>query len=154
MIRTRLLSLATLLVFASIVAPTGGISQAPSGENVVRAEISGLRSDRGSVMCSIYASAEGFPKDPAKAVSLTKSPVSNGQALCEFPGLHPGRYAVSVFHDENGNGKLDSNFLGIPKEGVGASNNAKGRFGPPKFNDAEFDYQGGKLGLKITVAYF
>jgi len=47
-----------------------------------------------------------------------------------FPGVAPGRYAVSVFHDENSNGKMDTNFIGIPREGVGASNNAKGHLGP------------------------
>jgi len=47
-----------------------------------------------------------------------------------IPRRRVGKYAVSVFHDENSNGKLDTNFLGIPREGVGASNNAKGHFGP------------------------
>jgi len=47
-------------------------------------------------------------------------------------------YAVSVFHDENYNGKLDTNLLGIPREGVGASNDARGNFRPPKFGAAAF----------------
>jgi uncharacterized protein (DUF2141 family) len=65
----------------------------------------------------------------------------------------PGTYAVSVFHDENSNGKLDRNILRMPKEGVGVSNNAAGHFGPPKFDDMAFHYQGGRLDLKITVRY-
>jgi uncharacterized protein (DUF2141 family) len=60
---------------------------------------------------------------------------------------------VSVFHDENSNGKIDRNFMGIPKEGVGASNDAEGRFGPPKFDDARFTYRGGLNVLTIHVRY-
>jgi uncharacterized protein (DUF2141 family) len=60
---------------------------------------------------------------------------------------------VSVFHDENSNSKLDTNFMGIPREGVGASNKAKGHFGPPKFHDASFPFAGGRLDLQITITY-
>jgi uncharacterized protein (DUF2141 family) len=121
--------------------------------NVVRVEVSGLRSDKGEVMCALYASAEGFPKNPEKAVAHSKAGISGGNAVCEFSGLSAGTYAVSVFHDENSNGKLDTNFIGMPKEGVGASNNAAGHFGPPKFEAAAFRFAGGKLELKITVRY-
>jgi uncharacterized protein (DUF2141 family) len=58
-----------------------------------------------------------------------------------------------VFHDENSNGKLDTNLLGIPREGVSASNNAKGHFGPPKFDAAAFNFGGGRLDLRITITY-
>jgi uncharacterized protein (DUF2141 family) len=58
-----------------------------------------------------------------------------------------------VFHDENSNGKLDTNFMGIPREGVGASNNAKGHLGPLKINDAAFQLSGGRVDLKIKINY-
>jgi uncharacterized protein (DUF2141 family) len=53
-----------------------------------------------------------------------------------FKDLPPGQYAAVVFQDFNGNGKLDKNFLGIPKEPYGFSNDARGSAGPPKFSDA------------------
>ena len=56
-------------------------------------------------------------------------------------------------HDENSNGKLDRNFVGMPKEGVGASNDAKGSFGPPKFADARFSYKGGPQEPMIHLRY-
>ena len=68
-------------------------------------------------------------------------------------GVAPGTYAIAVFHDENSNGKLDSNFMRIPREGVGASNAAKGHFGPPKFDAAAFHFVGGRPELKITITY-
>jgi uncharacterized protein (DUF2141 family) len=122
-------------------------------ENLIHVEIGGLRNDKGQVLCAIYSSADGFPKEGGKAVAHAKSSISAGNAVCEFPRLSAGTYAISVFHDENSNGKLDTNFMGIPREGVGASNNAKGHFGPPKFDAAAFRFSGSRLELKITVNY-
>ena len=120
---------------------------------VIRAEIGGFRNDNGQAMCALFSSAKDFPKNSDKAIAHAKSGISHGHAVCEFPAVVPGRYAVSVFHDENSNGKMDTNFMGIPREGVGASNNAIGHFGPPKFDAAAFQYAGGKLDLTITITY-
>ena len=60
---------------------------------------------------------------------------------------------MSAFQDENGNGKLDTNFIGMPKEGVGASNDAAGKFGPPKFDDARFNYKAGRSVMTIHIRY-
>ena len=70
-----------------------------------------------------------------------------------FDGLPSGGYAVSLFHDENGNGKLDT-FVGIPREGVGFSRNPALMFGPPKFNAARFAVGGGDVGEAVKVRYF
>ena len=119
----------------------------------MRADVVGLRNNKGQVFCALYASAEGFPKDSQRAIQRTTSSISDRKASCEFSGIEPGRYAVSVFHDENSNGKLDTNFLGMPREGVGASNDARGHMGPPKFDAAAFQFAGGRLSLKITIHY-
>jgi 4,4'-diapolycopenoate synthase len=64
----------------------------------------------------------------------------SGQAArIDLGQLPPGRYAISAYLDENGNRKLDSNWLGIPKEPVGASNNPRRRRGPPRFEDCAFE---------------
>jgi uncharacterized protein (DUF2141 family) len=112
-----------------------------------------MRNDKGQIVCALFSSAADFPKNGNKAVAHAKAGISHGRSVCEFPRITPGRYAVSVFHDENSNSKMDTNFMGIPREGVGASNNARGHFGPPKFDDAAFRYSGGKLDLRITIAY-
>jgi len=120
---------------------------------LIHVDIAGVRNDKGQVLCALYSSADGFPKDSKKAVVHVTSAISHQHAVCEFSGIAPGRYAVSVFHDENSNGKLDTNFMGIPQEGVGASNNAKGHLGPPKFHDAAFPFAGGRRDLQITITY-
>jgi len=124
-----------------------------AAENLIHVEIAGLHSDKGQVLCSLFSSPSDFPKKTGKAVAHAKSSIARGHASCEFPGIAPGRYAVSVFHDENSNGKLDTNFLGIPREGVGASNDARGHMGPPKFDAAHFQFSGGRFNLKITINY-
>ena len=130
--------------------------QAPTpGQSVIHVEISGLRSDKGQMLCALYSSAQAdaFPKNADKAVARLTAKIAERQAVCDFSGVAPGTYAVSVVHDENSNGKLDTNFIGMPREGVGASNDAKGHMGPPRFSAASFRYEGGRLDLKIRVNY-
>jgi uncharacterized protein (DUF2141 family) len=150
MAKTLTLCLVGTLLMLALAIPTRAQSQ-PRG--LIHVEIVGLRNDKGQVLCALFSSAPGFPKSADKATARTKSDISHGTASCEFPGIAPGTYAVSVFHDENSNGKLDSNFMGIPREGVGASNNARGHLGPPKFEAAAFHFSGDRVALKITIYY-
>jgi uncharacterized protein (DUF2141 family) len=119
----------------------------------IQVEITGLRNEKGQVLCSLFSSEADFPGKIEHAVARVKSSISRGHASCEFPQVATGTYAVSVFHDENSNGRLDSNFLGIPREGIGASNNARGHMGPPKFAASAFQYVGGHMNLAITITY-
>lgn len=89
----------------------------------------------GKIYVAIYNSSESFLKKPVKGTIVT---VKNGKASVIIEDLEAGEYAVSSFYDKNGNGKLDTNFLGIPKEPTAMSNNAKATFGPPKYKDAKF----------------
>jgi uncharacterized protein (DUF2141 family) len=139
----------TVLVLAAAFPPHAQPQQA----SLIHVEIDGLRNDKGQVLCALFSSAADFPKNGDKAIEHAKSGISHGQAVCEFPGVAPGRYAVSVFHDENSNGKMDTNLVGIPREGVGASNNARGHFGPPKFEAAAFHFSGDRVDLNITIYY-
>lgn len=119
----------------------------------IHVDIVGLRNNKGHVLCFLFSSAIGFPKKDDKAVAHYTAAISNREASCEFSGIAPGTYAVSAFHDENSNGKLDANFMGIPREGVAASNDARGSFGPPKFDEAAFQVSGAQVNLRITITY-
>ena len=130
------------------------LAQAASPQgSVIHVDVVGLRNNKGQVLCALFSSPSDFPKKTDKAVAHAMSSISQGHASSEFPGIAAGKYAVSVFHDENSNGKLDTKFMGIPREGVGASNGAKGHLGPPKFEAAAFSFTGGRLELKITISY-
>lgn len=139
---------------ALVAARVGAVGQAATPTaNVIHVDVSGLRSDKGQMLCALFSSAEAFPTKVDKAIARLTAKIAERQAVCDFTGVAPGTYAVSVVHDENSNGKLDRNFIGMPREGVGASNDAKGHMGPPKFNAASFQYKGGRLDLKIHVNY-
>jgi uncharacterized protein (DUF2141 family) len=115
--------------------------------------ITGFRNNQGQASIALFNRADAFPKSLDKAVKVVYSPIKNNKASATFENLAAGGYAVSVFHDENNNGKMDSNLFGIPKEGVGASNDAKGHFGPPKYKDAEFTFNGTTETISIKLVY-
>jgi len=141
-------------LFAAVLAPAEpALAQGNPQPNIIHVEVVGLHSDKGQVICALYSSRDGFPKQNEKAVARLSSAITQKQAVCEFSEIAPGTYAISVFHDENSNGKLDTKFMGIPREGVAASNGAKGHLGPPKFEAAAFPFTGGRLELKVTINY-
>jgi uncharacterized protein (DUF2141 family) len=121
--------------------------------SVIHVDVVGLHNDKGHVFCALYASAEGFPKDSQKAIRRDTSSISDQKASCEFSLIEPGTYAVSVFHDENSNGKLDTNFLGIPREGVGTPTTPEATWVHPNSMLPHFQFFGGRLNLKITINY-
>lgn len=102
--------------------------------------IDGFKSDNGYAMVALvnsqetYVARKGGP-DAYKAVRIK---IKNGNAKSIFESLPHGEYAIKVFHDENNNQDLDTGFLGIPIEDYGFSNNAKGAFGPPGYDEAKF----------------
>jgi uncharacterized protein (DUF2141 family) len=118
-------------------------SQAAETPGTIALSVSAFDNDRGKLLIVLYDQEDGFPTKPEKAARRLAAAIAEKKVELEIPGLHPGQYALSVVHDENGNGRLDSNLIGIPKEPVGVSNNAKGSFGPPKWKDAKFTVPAG-----------
>lgn len=98
-------------------------------------EITGMSKNTGKVFIALYDKKESFLKNDAKG---TNAVVENKKAIAHFKGLKKGEYAISLFHDENDNNKMDTKIFGIPKEPYGFSNDATGFMGPPKFEDAKF----------------
>jgi uncharacterized protein (DUF2141 family) len=110
-----------------------------------------VKNDRGAVLAALYDSEASFMKQPlARATFKVKA--ANGEVSYVFHDLPAGKYALAVFHDENDNGQLDKNFVGIPKEGYGFSNsNASAR--PPGFSQAAFEFDGQAQSITITLRY-
>ena len=124
----------------------------PAGDIVV--EVAELHSNDGKVACALFTPEHAASFPGTMAIKEMMVPIKQLKATCRFTDLQKGVYAVAVFHDENDNGKLDTNFLGIPVEGSGASNNAQGWMGPPTFDDARFEFTGGLHEIKIDVSYW
>ena len=100
-------------------------------------EISGLDPVQGSVMIGIYGSEAGW--DDGRAVSGARVDVTSGTAIAVIENLPTGLYGVKMYHDVNANGEMDTNLVGIPSEPFAFSNNARGRFGPPRWEAAVFE---------------
>jgi uncharacterized protein (DUF2141 family) len=124
----RLLIIVLVHVFTSQI-------QSQEGYNI-SVKVNGLSSNEGKVFLAIYDTEEDFLENTFKG---TTSSITNQTCEVIFENIPKGIYAISIFHDENDNGKMDTNFMGIPKEDYGCSNNASGFMGPPKWKDAKFE---------------
>jgi len=112
--------------------------------------VQGGKNNTGKIMIAIYDKSNYLDKKKMAARAM----VNAGELVTvKINDLKPGDYAVAVYHDENMNRKLDSNFLGKPQEGVGFSNNAKGFMGPPDFSASAFYYDGKKSVQKVKLEY-
>jgi uncharacterized protein (DUF2141 family) len=120
----------------------------------IHVEILKIRNSTGVVACALFESPDGFPVEYLRyATNIMVTRIRETQARCDFLDIPPGIYALAVIHDENMNGKLDTNRLGIPMEGYGFSNDARAFFGAPSFSAASFQYDEQTLKLTINLRY-
>jgi uncharacterized protein (DUF2141 family) len=130
-----------LMVFMIPLAGIGGR---------LEVEVVGARNTKGQIKVGVYKDKETFPKTGSEFKGIDVSPVNKDANVAVFE-LPEGTYAVAIIHDENKNGKLDKNFLGIPKEGYGFSNDAKATFGSPSFEEASFIIETVDKKIKINL---
>jgi uncharacterized protein (DUF2141 family) len=150
-IRVYCVALFTVLMFADL--STTVFAQSPSCPGI-HIKVLNIRTRDGTVDCALFDSPEGFPRDfllSAQNVMVIK--IRYTEARCDFEAIPPGTYALAVIHDKNSNGKLDTNWLGIPTEGYGFSNDAKAVLGTPSFAAASFPYDGQTLDMTIRLQY-
>lgn len=132
--------------------PVGAQADAPCPG--IHVKILDIRNSTGAVACALFESSVGFPTEYLHAASrIMVIKVRDRQARCDFEDIAPGSYALAVVHDENMNGKLDVNWLGIPVEGYGFSNDASALLGAPSFSAASFPYNGQNLEMTLGLHY-
>jgi uncharacterized protein (DUF2141 family) len=110
----------------------------------------GLEEDAGSVMVKLSNSEADFESGTVAFRSAIVK-VENKQAVAVFEDVPYGEYAIRIFHDEDGDEKLDTNFVGFPKEKFGFSNDALGRFGPPSYEQARFPFEAEEATIEIEM---
>ncbi len=118
-------------------APAEPTKKAPKSEATLIVEVTNLRNEKGRVAVAVFDSEDAFP-DQERALQGKLVKIKGSRAKVTFKSLKPGTYAVAVLHDENENDEMDFNFLGMPLEGYGFSNDASAMFGPPSFDAAAF----------------
>lgn len=148
--RSQCVVLFAVLVFT--ILSTVAVAQSPC--TGIHVKILNIKNSTGSVACALFESPAGFPTEflhSATNVMIIK--IRKAQARCDFEDIPPGTYAMVVIHDANMNGKLDTNWIGIPTEGYGFSKDAKGLVGAPSFSKASFQYDGQNLDMTMSLRY-
>jgi uncharacterized protein (DUF2141 family) len=115
----------------------------------VSVTFSGMKNDRGSLVYAMWSGPEGWLEN--NTIREGSAPIENGSSTLYFRELPYGEYAISVYQDGNGNGKLDTGLFGIPKEPFGFSNDPKLGFGPPKYEDSVFTLEAPEHSIQIPV---
>ena len=159
--RTRLLGLAGAAALAAGAGMVPAQAAQPGdkakpgaggGTFTVRVVVTRLRNGKGKVYCKLHGEAATFPSGRNATTRHAIVPAAGSRAVCVFAGVAPGRYAAVIAHDENGNGRIDANLIGIPKEGFGFSNNVKPFLSAPSFKKAGFAVTGDTT-VTIRVIY-
>ena len=131
------------------------ISTQTQSTSTLTVRVIGARNTKGKIGVTLFQDAQGFPDDTSKAIRQQSVDIDPNtlSAQVTFKDLPQGTFAVSVLHDENGNGKMDKNFVGMPKEGYGASNNPKKKRHAPTFDEAKFSLNVGEQTIEISLIY-
>ena len=131
----------------------------------LRITLEGIRSSQGTILIGLYDSLEtftraielsdkdGFLNDPDRFAAVALRANVALKSAVVLTNLDPGQYAIILFHDENGNGKLDKNALGVPTEPYGFSNNVRGFLGPPSFEEAVMKVNADDKAVRIVLIY-
>lgn len=129
------MTLATRLLVAAIALLANGPATEPGAS--IEAVVTNVASARGRIHVEICSEKVFLTND---CLYFSTAPAVIGTTVVTITGIPQGRYAAQAFQDLNGNGRIDRNFLGLPKEPVGVSNDPPFRLGPPRFADAAFDH--------------
>lgn len=142
------LALTLARALAATALGLGLASAATAAELIVR--VSGISAPLGQIGCSLFAQEAGFPMDTRNARVTWLAADAQG-VVCRYTDVPEGRYAVAVSHDLNGNQRVDTNFVGLPTEAWGVSNNVRPRLRAPRFDEAVFTVPAGTAPWVVDV---
>lgn len=144
----------TIFILLLLFIQMSVFSQSRMNTGKIQITISNIRNNKGRVLCSLFKEGVGYPDQPANAYYKASLIIKEGRANLLIDSLPPGRYAMALLHDENGDNKMNTTMFGLPKEGYGFSNNVMGLMGPPAFSKASFSVVAGQLkGVAISMRY-
>ena len=142
---------------AFLIAPLILAQPATTFAGDLKVHVTGIQKHQGVLLVNVFSSADGFPDHPEHAArSLTIPVPSSGDSTQDFKveGLETGTTAVSLFHDENSNGKLDTGIFGIPKERLGFSQNPRLGTHAPGFDECQFELPNSGTTIEIQLKHY
>ena len=140
-----------ILIFLLIQTSFGhNLNNDPNRKGSLRIIITGFANDEGNCRFALDNSEGVYESDDSVFIGKVL-PIVNNEVVIRIDSLSYGYYAVKVFHDENRNEEIDTNFLGIPTEDYGYSNDASAWFGPPSWDNAKFLLDKDHLTMEISV---
>ncbi len=113
----------------------------------------GFRNEKGRAQVALFRSDKGFPFNAKYAVMVRTASINNASASVIFTDVPTGEYAISAFHDENSNAEFDRNWLFLPAEGYGTSNNTAGFWGPGGYTDSKFLLNAPNAVVNVYIHY-
>ncbi len=119
----------------------------------ITVEVENFRNEKGVCRAYLFDDAKSFPSETNKAVASKAVKVNGNKAILTFENVPTGTYAIAIIHDENNNNTLDANFIGIPKEGFGASKNVLPSLSKPLFKDNAFKVSNEPSKFKVQLRY-
>ncbi|MBX2927712.1 MAG: DUF2141 domain-containing protein [Saprospiraceae bacterium] len=148
----------SILLYSSLAAlffGTSTLSDSPGPRNAsLRVKVENITAAKGRIHIGLYKDPATFPKKKLASGGKEVSVTATGAMDIELTGLAPGRYAIAVFHDLNGNGKLDANVFGVPTEPYAFSNGAVAKWSSPGFEEAAFDLPEGGKAISVKLAFW
>jgi uncharacterized protein (DUF2141 family) len=152
---TKISQVAAAIVSLLLWAPFPPLTAQIKDTATLTVRVTGARNTKGKIGVTLFQNAQGFPDDTSKAIRQESVEIDpkTMSAQVTFKDLPQGTFAISVLHDENGNGKMDKNFVGMPKEGYGASNNPSKKRRAPTFDEAKFSLNTPEQTIEITLIY-
>jgi uncharacterized protein (DUF2141 family) len=115
--------------------------------------VTGFSSTLGKLRMIVFSAAEGFPNLAEKGIWQTSLKITGKTQEVTLPSFDVGRYAISVLHDADGDGKVNTNFLGIPTEGTGVTRNVRPAMRAPRFDECAMDFTVGTQTATIALVY-
>lgn len=143
----------SILVVIALLTLHGTVTASDTKTGHIIVLVKQLRNNDGEVRVALYNSSQGFPDKRQLAYKVIPARIGEKEAKVIFEDIPYGIYAISILHDENRNGKMETTLLGIPKEGCGTSNNPKVKLGKPKYKECMVCLQDVELTIEIMTFY-
>lgn len=146
----RLLLWGVTLLILSMTSALSAQERSPATMNKIIVKLTGVSDQPGPLLCSLYRASTGFPTDPSKSIARQRA---DKTGTCTFYVEQLGAYAIAALHDENDNGKQDTNMFGVPKEGWATSNNVKPALRAPTFDESKFKVTQPETSVTLKMRY-